>query len=313
VSNQRASKQGFKTEVRRCYNWEELLSECKQLIKGSAQLEYVFRGDSRCRPITSSLDRDFDRFAVKEETRLLVERSLIREFRRKYRESDRELVISDTIYCLAQMRHFGAPARVIDASYSPSVAGFFALETWNIPDGGDELPVWLKDKHMNEDGLSKKNAETLAQYPVIWCFGFKSRPASSDRPPLRDSREERMFGQSDTPFVKTVTPFELNERITVQQGTLLIQGTLNNTFADNMRASIEAGKATGVLIRLLLDRREFEWALESLYRVNLTTASIYPGLEGFTKSLSFRIPFFVKHPAVKSHWFKKPPAWSSLE
>jgi hypothetical protein len=64
-----------------------------------------------------------------------IEDNMIREFARVYDGDDREKVQNDTLYCLSLMRHYGAPSRLLDFTYSMYVAIYFALEcaSDNVP------------------------------------------------------------------------------------------------------------------------------------------------------------------------------------
>src|SRR5262245_59758646 len=58
-----------------------------------------------------------------------VELRLLREFKRRYHQFSHHLPESgDTMEWLSLMRHYGAPCRLVDFSYSWFVALFFAIE-----------------------------------------------------------------------------------------------------------------------------------------------------------------------------------------
>ena len=81
-----------------------------------------------------------------------------------------------------------------------------------------------------------------------------------------------------------VNPFRLNERLTVQQGVFLCPGDLTASFEDNL---IAGGPTPSNLVCFELStepdaRREM---LSALHSMNINYASLFPGLDGFCRSL----------------------------
>src|SRR4051794_14736275 len=91
--------------------------------------DWLFRGH-KCDGwrLTSSLERSAEQFGIPQTELPVLERQMLRDFRRQYADHDVALVRDDTLYCLALMQHFGAPTRLLDFTYSPFLAAFFALE-----------------------------------------------------------------------------------------------------------------------------------------------------------------------------------------
>ena len=91
-----------------------------------------------------------------------------------------------------------------------------------------------------------------------------------------------------------VSPFRINERLTIQQGTFLCQGNISIPFEDNLAAlqrnDLEA-KNNLIALELELKPHERIRFLEMLFRMNMTRANLYPGLQGFAESLSMRLIF----------------------
>jgi hypothetical protein len=90
-------------------------------------------------------------------------------------------------------------------------------------------------------------------------------------------------------FVFPTNPFRLNERLVIQQGDLLCQGDISRTFEENLAAVLPAvtSKAPSKLRKYTLNfaAKERQKALLALQRMNVSRATLFPGLEGFSKSL----------------------------
>jgi hypothetical protein len=81
-------------------------------------------------------------------------------------------------------------------------------------------------------------------------------------------------------------PFHLNERLTAQQGVFLCPADLCVSFADNLKAmSNWASESNVVKLRLELDDRSAIEFARNLKSMNLSFAALFPGLEGFARSI----------------------------
>ena len=115
---------------------------------------------------------------------------------------------------------------------------------------------------------------------------------------------------ADAPFAKPwvagvfpATPFRLHERLVVQQGTFLLPGNPELPFMENLTAMDDGGSAVRVeKLCLRLTRHRLEQALHDLRRMNLTFASLFPGLAGFAKNASNLIPDLAGMPIVEDEW-----------
>jgi len=104
--------------------WGEFLKKVKPLIG-----KWIFRGQSFDEPLKSSFERALDSYRIPYSDAPGIEDRMIRDFKRKYEGMDFEIVSKDTFYCLSLMQHCGCPTRLLDWTYSPYVAAFFAVES----------------------------------------------------------------------------------------------------------------------------------------------------------------------------------------
>jgi hypothetical protein len=217
---------------------------------------------------------------------LKIEFQTIREFQRRTLDPLHKRVHSDTLFCLALMQHYGAPTRLLDCSYSPFAAVAFAMEKG--------------PKRLN----SSKDKEVV---PVVWCFSVKwlrdktiENTKHKDAFGMRSKDDERnnptfhtlynlgseANAEQREQFVKSENPFHLNQRLTTQRGAFLCPADLTSSFVDNLRSmnGWESDKNV-VKLRLEMDRDKATEFVRNLKGMNLSFAALFPGLEGFARSI----------------------------
>jgi len=266
---------------------------CEDFPENNTKETWLFRGHNDPRePLRTSLEKAFCNIASikidkeKDVKDLLqnkfmdasiweIERGLIRRFKRQYHHFDVRLPESGNyIEWLSIMRHYGAPNRMLDWSYSFFVAVFFAIED-SISEKG--AAIWALEKN-----AIIKTAKSLKY------IGAKLK---KDEDIKKKETWEKCFYCPIDPqlFVFPANPFRLNERLVIQQGDLLCQGDISKTFEENLAAVLpqSTDKAHSKLRKYTLDfnAKERQTALLALHRMNINRATLFPGLEGFSKSL----------------------------
>jgi hypothetical protein len=211
---------------------------------------------------------------------------LIREFMRAYHHYANHLPDDRaSIEWLSIMQHHGAPTRLLDFTYSIYVAAYFAVEAAG---NNSESAVWAIDASwaLNEFRrfLPTKARRRIGESPFMTSNEIAMSKVLLHKPFI--------------PVPCTVNPFRLNERLRVQTGAFLAPGDITKPFWESLKAL--GGSAPTHKIKKLVvpaDRRlEF---LERLWSMNISRASLFPGLDGFAQSLG------VYHPILK------PVRWSS--
>jgi hypothetical protein len=91
-------------------------------------------------------------------------------------------------------------------------------------------------------------------------------------------------------FVFPVSPFRLNERVTLQKGVFLFQGDVRQSFEQNLRA-LEDPPAPIHITKFVLPGDCRQQFAEALYDLNITDATLFPGLEGFGRSINMNLRF----------------------
>lgn len=204
-----------------------------------------------------------------------LEIKLILEFMRHYHLYAAEAPPrpGDTLDWLALMRHHGAPTRLLDFTFSFQIAAYFALE----------------ESQSKDPLVYAVNKSWLTTFLREWasrggeCL-FKTLNRLSK---FRDGAAFReLFLNQKVKFVYPVSPFRLNERLTVQKGIFLCAGNVSRPFEENLRALSGFDKNV-IKIAISVERRNE--LLRKLDQAGLNRASLFPGLDGFAQSLRTRI------------------------
>jgi hypothetical protein len=240
--------------------------------------EWIYRGQCADWPLKSSLERSCERSRIPLQHAPLIERALIDNFRRRYDGSDRQFVNDDTLYCLALMQHHGAPTRLVDWTYSPYIALYFALE--NSDEGS---VIWCVNRTWWEEAASA----------IVGNDQFEQR----NRYETRNDASFIPLYMKDQPYkmVYLENPYFFNSRLNIQQGVFLCTGDVRFSYGDNLSALKGCcGPDSVMKIICLMSFEEKLAALKELHKMNIHRESLFPGLDGFAQSLSHRLWLYLK-------------------
>jgi hypothetical protein len=172
----------------------------------------------------------------------------------------------DEVEWLALMQHHGAPTRLLDFTWSPYVAAFFALER-----------------------ATRAAAVWAVNLPLLW----DTRPGIAGTSAIPDPRDRKAFRKFFLPnthaFVWQGDPFRMPQRVIAQSGTFLVSGHLGLSIEE----ILERYEASGpLLIKFVLDTARMRAdAMASLYSMNITQATLFPGLDGLARSMAYEFEY----------------------
>jgi hypothetical protein len=270
-------------------NWGELLGWYQKLSQAPAGQGkgWVFRGQGNPQyGLSTSLERACLSYGHQRTEFPSLERRIIREFKRRLHHYTTDPPHKkDMIEWLALMQHYGAPTRLLDWTYSFFIGVYFAVESA----GQDHCVLWaLKmEPFKAHDVLSEhENVDVEERYQRYLCDDTSLK----DEAWLRQCALVDHLFDRPRPLIHSVNPFRLNDRLTIQQGLFLMPGDISRDFEENMMVHSSSPKD---LIRFEIDstppvRREI---LINLHRMNISRASLFPGLVGFAESLKTRLAF----------------------
>lgn len=252
----------------------------------------AFRGQPEASQVPStSIDRAAERLQYDRNDIFTLEERMLREARRRARQYLPHVPDEDdALGWLALLRHHGAPTRLLDFSKSFYVAVWFAIE------GADgDAAVWAVDLQRLREAAAARLHERDPELSELPSEGWAVANA--------------VLGRRDLgPGVVTVEPFHLDERLAAQQGMFLVSLDPTHSFVDNLaatfgverlafdapphdfRGSGDGGDALAAsIVEIVLPRALHRPAREDLWRMNLTAASFFPGMDGFARSLLYYV------------------------
>jgi len=238
--------------------------------------EWIYRGQSQDRPLATTLERRLDAWGIDLSSGPRVERQLIREFRRRLQGAELDDVMNDKLFCLALMQHHGAPTRLLDCTYSPFVAAQFAVRDGQTIENGKRTPhvIWCFRAKWLENRAARK-------------VGREKVDARNNDKARKDSSFDQLYqNKLDKKFVLHDNPLRLNQRLSIQQGIFLCPATVGSSFLSNLKAMNEWNSKNNVR-KIVLDlepKKLIEFA-RILRRMNISSAALFPGLDGFSRSL----------------------------
>ncbi|MBT8397081.1 MAG: FRG domain-containing protein [Gemmatimonadetes bacterium] len=254
-------------------SWRELLDRYEEFKEGW----WCFRGDcSNPGALKTSLERAaVDRWGRDWSELPEIEEGLMRRFGREahlYLPS--EPAEGDRIGWLSLMRHHGAPTRLLDWSFSFFVAVHFAVQRADPDAPSSVFAMDLKRVRERVDELEHLR-ELLRRDPNAKA---------------EDTVEAIIDHSPRVPLIFPLNPWRMNRRLILQQSIFLVPGDITRSFMDNLRAVDDPDNLL-VEIPLSNDRRFLEEATRELLSMNMSSATLFPGLDGFAENLTSLIPF----------------------
>ncbi|MFY0678437.1 MAG: FRG domain-containing protein [Neptuniibacter sp.] len=251
------------TQIYKVDSWKEFL----QLVESEELRGWAFRGqrDSSW-VLESSLTRRLKQF-VPQEIWKEREGRAIRVFKRKAHHFLNDTSsLNDDFRCLALMQHHGAPTRLLDFTKSPYVASYFALQSCTTP-----------------------AAVYAVNTPALWHEatppGYPELTREAIDPRNKDALQKYYFS-NDYPVVWPGEPWTMDRRIVAQAGTFMLPGQVG-TSVEELLGNYVYDKP--LLVKIILCPEIRKEAMEALYRMNITNATLFPDLDGLARSISYEL------------------------
>jgi hypothetical protein len=236
---------------------------------------WAFRGQADASwPLRSSLSRHVEYSGVCQDAWSLQEKRIRRIFERKS-HLFLEDPPHDELEWLALMQHHGAPTRLLDLTWSPFVAAFFALER-----ASGDAAVWAFN------------------LPLMWQSAGRGLDVHiRDADPRRPRIYEKFYLPNKHAFVWQGDPFRMPQRVIAQSGTFLVSGHLGMTVEEIFEQYPRSGRARddrgdALLVQFVFDTEAVRAdAMASLYSMNITQSTLFPGLDGLARSMAYEFEY----------------------
>jgi len=253
---------------------------------------WIFRAENNNkRYLETHLEKAFRRNGVKDKDRRKREIGIIRTFQRKAalyleREPDKD----DVLEWLAIMRHRGTPTRLSDWTYSFYIAVYFALAenkdgiVWALNFSKINKPEPIVKKICEKKNGFRKFSWSLLYY--LKKCDFLGIQVEGDK--LIDTAITCHLMNYPIKCVYPVNPFRLNKRLSVQQGLFLLPGDITKSFVENLTATFGGSNKTKEYlwrIKITPTKAKRNKILGRLKDMNISNEVLFPGLDGFAKSV----------------------------
>lgn len=193
---------------------------------------------------------------------------------------------------LSLMQHHGAPTRLLDVTKSFPVAAFFAIE-----EAETDCAIWAFNTKQFRKHLKNRT-------------NFNEDKLNPYTDPYVDFAEKTIRGTvGDHCFIMPITPYKQNQRLWIQQGLFLFPCDLNYSFERNLldtfnydksAFSIESEEFTEKfliqdflneieVLEIIAPRKIHYYARRQLWEMNINAATLFPGIDGFARSLGFHV------------------------
>jgi hypothetical protein len=125
------------------------------------------------------------------------------------------------------------------------------------------------------------NASIAASEAVAVIDALHIRPITYET----EKRAARQLLEGTLPrSIWPVNPFRLNERLTIQKGVFLAPGDIRKSFSDNL-AALPGHNLEANVTCFTIPPSAIPEISRDLYEANITDTTLFPGLDGFAKSL----------------------------
>lgn len=246
--------------------WERFEAE----VTGKQYRNWIFRGMSNVSwKLESSLYRifaDIQNIIVassgkpRKFSRIRHERQILRQFKEHAHLYFETLPTGDNdLEWLCLMQHYGTQTRLLDMTFSPYIAAFFALEA-----GHDDCCVYA----IRHQFFTKLDQDVLGQ-------DYRETSVFTDR------RGGKSYFFPYEPELK-------DERIVAQQGLFLVSSNNYESY-DQIMKIYHAKQSIRDCVKYILPKSIRYEGLKKLRAMNISRATLFPGIDGFCQSIKFQV------------------------
>jgi len=294
-----------------CPDWPAVREACESFpapcLEDDSQGEpvrttWVFRDKSDKYDLKPSIERVAEQ---KSKPWAALESELLEEFHSKarmYVDPSQVPPVGERLSWLAFMQHYRVPTRLLDFSYSPYIALYFALRQRTETEQQRPAEVWAIDANVVLEWARRVSAIASRAGSSDHLRPLSNEDFASDREVLE---RERMYWDkvnSDTldpsrihrevfnneGFVTVALPPVQNQRLSSQQGVFLFNGAEDRTFEDSLLRMMPSDRRRWCKI-IQVPAVILEEVERKLFQMNVHELSLFPDLEGLAGSVQQKI------------------------
>lgn len=281
-------------ETKNCSNWDEFLGRVRE------RPSVFYRGQSNDKPPQSSFDRAYSASQHADKARYLFEAAILREFKRRAHHYVANTPVDhDLLEWLALMRHYNAPTRLVDFTYSHYIAAYFAFSDL---DPKCDRVIWAIDREWLGNQSKKRCSEMLGKAPKEIDLHVPEHFTKCFLDPDRKGGLSRYF-------VAAVNAQRLNTRSTIQQGFFLCPGDIERSFEENLSSMVSSESPQNCIVKFVIPHSARNEALTELKHMNISRATLFPDLGGLAESLNDHFELLWKDYDLSEEALKRVVTW----
>jgi FRG domain len=182
---------------------------------------------------------------------------------------------SDQLSWLALMQHYGSPTRLIDFTFNPAAALYFAMREVNEASGAFSIHALHLDTVRAGARVARK---LLERY-------------TDKEPPINPRADEYGIGlkAAKADFVGFYDGTQLNPRQEAQDGLFLVPSRIDLNIEDWLENNLVAVKTGSPWVEFVFpnEKGDYYKMVNQLVQVGMTAKRLFPGLEGICESMKY--------------------------
>lgn len=250
--------------------------------------DFIFRGQSNSEWLLEpKLDRVLHNSKRNRYEKSTIEKAMIEKCQKNAQLYIELLPEKEDYYSwFSLIQHYGGPTRFLDFSYSPYIALFFAINQTS----SKNIALWC----INKTKIWQREVDYYKiEYPDNWFGNFRYKTTDIFNNLIFDRNKKSMNS------ILLLDQKVNHQRIAVQQGAFLTSMDENSEFEFCLNSFLDikekvADKLSSInidkirnssIIKYVINEKYYKAIAYKLKMINITSESLFPGFEGFVKSI----------------------------